>query len=81
MLYNIKNQNIKESYPLVSLTCNLTEKYYKETGYTDTVIELNTTEDIMSFMACCQASDDSFKGLRFYGNTITIESGEIKDVL
>lgn len=80
MLFHIKNQNISTSYPLIHKVCDVTEKFYKETGFTDTVIELKNMEDVISLMSCCKASDDSFKGLLFTGIEIIIESEDIPHV-
>lgn len=77
MLFHIKNQNISTAYPLIQKVCDVTEKFYKETGFTDTVIELKSMEDVISLMSCCRASDDSFKGLLFTGIEIIIESEDI----
>lgn len=77
MLFHIKNQNISTAYPLIQKACDVTEKFYKETGFTDTVIELKNMEDVISLMSCCRASDDSFKGILFTGVEIIIESEDI----
>lgn len=81
MLFHIKNQNISTSYPLIQKVCDVTEKFYKETGFTDTVIELTNMEDVISLMSCCKASDDSFKGLLFTGVEIIIESEDMPYVI
>lgn len=79
MYFYLKNQNVKDSYPLLPVVAETHVKFYKETGFSDTIVNINTAEDLMSICSCCETQYDDFKGLLIKGNTVKIINGGIPE--
>lgn len=77
MWFRLSNQNVKYSYPLIERCLNIHEKFYRETGFSDYVVELQSIDDLITLGACAEASDEYYDGMLINGNTITILS-EVK---
>lgn len=72
MYFNLANHNVKEAYPLIPVVLNVNEKYYKETGLSDYLVEINTIEDLLTLEAACKATEPLFDGLIIKGMSIGI---------
>lgn len=48
------------------------EKFYKETGSSDYMIDIKTVEDILSLDAACRSTDETYDCLIIRGTTIGI---------
>lgn len=72
MFFNLANHNFLEAYPLAEATVKIVSKFYKETGSSDYIVDINTAEDLVSLDAACRATDDTYEGMIIKGNTIGI---------
>ena len=70
MYFNLANSNIKYAYPLAERVVPIIEKFYKESGDSDFIVEINTIEDLLYLDAACRATDNTYEGMIIKGTTI-----------